>query len=275
MPKIFKELIPFNYKKLSLTLKYTEAIKKRNPSIEVPVIVSLTTIASRLDVVHYTILSILSQDKKPEKIVLWIYKGLKDKIPQQLKNLEGEVFEIAFSEIDCPHLKLVESMNKYPDANIITIDDDQIYPAHFIDYLYKCHKAHPKKIIANSPRLITYDENDNLSPYQKWPYTKKQPVDCKNLLPLGVYGVLYPPYSLDERYFDMDLINKLSPKADDLWFKAMSMIKGTEIYIPKNIPNNPVLILGTQEITLKHHNIGEDKNRKQWGLLVDYFGITL
>jgi hypothetical protein len=39
---------------------------------ELPVIVSLTTIPSRLQKVHITIRSILTQNPKPKKVVLWI-----------------------------------------------------------------------------------------------------------------------------------------------------------------------------------------------------------
>ena len=38
----------------------------------IPVIVSLTTIESRLKKVHITLRSVMNQSKKPEKIILWI-----------------------------------------------------------------------------------------------------------------------------------------------------------------------------------------------------------
>lgn len=47
----------------------------------------------------------------------------------------------------------------------------------------------------------------------------------------GIGGVLYPPNSLNNNVFDYDLVCKLCPDADDLWFWAMAVMNKTKIVI--------------------------------------------
>jgi hypothetical protein len=63
----------------------------------IPVIVSLTTIASRLNKVHITLRSVMNQTVKPEKIILWINENDSDKIPPTLSKLTGKLLEIKFT----------------------------------------------------------------------------------------------------------------------------------------------------------------------------------
>lgn len=273
--KIFKELIPYLYQKAILYSVPTKKLKSRNIKKEIPVVVSLTTIPSRIENVHLTIRSILAQKSKPEKINLWIHEDLKKLVTPDLKKLEGEIFEICYSKIDCPHLKLVETLSKYPHLPIVTIDDDQIYSPQLLWELYQSHLKKPKHIISTISRLIKFDEENYPLPYQDWPYVEKVNFEDRFLLPLGVFGVLYPPERFDADVSNMQLINKLSPKADDLWFKALSMIHGTEVSIIHKKISKPTLVLGTQKITLKNHNVSQDNNRLQWKNLMDYFKISV
>ncbi len=271
--KIFKELVPYLYERSRLSIYNSKKYKTKNEKKIVPVIVSLTTIPSRLDVVHFTIKSLLIQEHRAEKVILNLHKSLKNKIPKNLKKLEGEIFEIHYSEIDCPHLKLIETLKRFPSKNIITVDDDQIYPSNLIKILFNEHLKNPKAIISNISRLIKFDSNQQPLPYQKWSYVKKK-TSSKFLLPLGVFGVLYPANSLNEKVFDLKLMNELAPKADDLWFKAMSLLNNTPVSISEKTIQ-PVTIINTQEITLKRFNVSQDNNRIQWEKLMNTFNIEV
>ena len=56
---------------------------------------------------------------------------------------------------------------------------------------------------------------------------------------------------------------RLSPYADDLWFKAMAMLKGTEMRKSSKPNPEPVPIKSTQSISLSQKNIDDDQNRIQ------------
>jgi hypothetical protein len=273
--KIFKEFIPFLYQKARLYSVPTNKLKLQNRKKEIPVVVSLTTIPSRINLVHLTIRSILAQNAKPKRIVLWINEDLKNLVTSDLQKLEGEVFEICYSKIDCPHLKLLEELKNNTKLPIITIDDDQIYSKNLLSELYKSHLNKPNSIISTISRLIKFDENENPLPYQQWPYVEKLNFEDRFLLPLGVYGVLYPPNCFNAAVTNIDLIERLSPKADDLWFKALSIIEGTQVKIIGEKINKPTMVLGTQKITLKKHNVSQDNNRIQWKKLMDHFKIEV
>jgi hypothetical protein len=247
----------------------------RDTSNEIPVVVSLTTIASRIKVAHITIRSILVQQTMPKKVVLWLHEGFKGKLPKSLRKIEGELFEVKFTSDDFSHLKLLHSLEAFPDDTIVTIDDDMIYPPNFLRLLYESHLKHPNDIISNHTRKISYDASGNLVPYVQWPHIKIQPDNAKSLMLLGVFGVLYPPYALDKRVGDVKLLTELAPKADDLWFTAMAILANTTIRLPLQRPENPVLILGTQKISLKRTNKTKNLNSVQWESLSEYFDIRL
>ncbi len=271
--KIFKELIPFLYQKSILYSFSVKKLKSKDLKNEIPVVVSLTTIPSRITYVHLTIRSLLAQSKKPSKILLWMSETHKSLVTKELKMLEGDIFEIHFSSYDLPHLKLIETLKKFPDLPIITVDDDQIYSNRLLQVLYETHVQKPSKIISTISRLIKTDENNRSLPYTKWPYIEDLNYESRFLLPLGVFGVLYPPNCFNENVTNMELIEALSPKADDLWFKALSLINGTEVSIVASKIAKPTLVLKTQEISLKNFNIGQDNNRIQWDRLAEYFNI--
>lgn len=239
----------------------------------IPVVISLTSIPSRLDKIHIVIRCLLTQSKCPQKIVLWLHQSLEHEIPSSLNRLVGDVFEIRFSELDCPHLKLVESLRAFPKLPIITSDDDFIYEDQWVEHLYNEHIAHPNSVIANQLRRITYGTDGDLLPYKAWRYRHAEHHDSQLLLPIGSKGVLYPPAVFDSVVLDDQLFLKLAPRADDLWFKAIAMLRKTSTKRSDREAPEPIPILGTQEISLKHENVGNDKNVSQWNALQSHFKL--
>lgn len=266
-----KEIPASLYNQLKLSLYSIGSLTKGKKTV--PVIVSLTSIPSRFSILHICIRSILNQSVLPEKIILWLNREQEKNIPLSLKKLEGDFFEIKFSSLDCPHLKLVESIKKYPSKTIITSDDDLIYRKQWLEFLYAEHVVNPISIIANQSRIISYNGNGELKPYKQWPTNYDSTLKSELLLPIGSAGALYPPNSLNEKVLDTKLFLKLSPKADDLWFKAMSLLNGTKSLQSSKLTGEPIPIWGSQKVSLKKSNIGQDKNRTQWLALTEYFTL--
>lgn len=239
----------------------------------IPVIVSLTSIPSRLTIVHLTIRSILLQSRSPKKIVLWLHEDLKSQLPKSLSKLCNGIFEIRYSNMTCSHRKLVHALEAFKNEIIITCDDDMIYHKDWLEQLYDAHKRHPDKIIANQTRCISYDSDGQLMPYKAWPSNLKV---CQNehaTLPIGAGGTMYPPNSLFHDVTNSELFLGLTPKADDLWFKAMSLKKGTLSIQSRAKEKEPIPIFGSQKESLKKTNISEDKNRIQWQALADHYNL--
>ena len=192
----------------------------------IPIVVSLTSYGVRLQKVSITIESLMRQTVKPHKIVLSISENIDDnELPVSLKLQAKRGLEINRCKDVRSYTKLLPALRKYPDAAIITVDDDMIYPFDFIEYLVKAFVAEPKQIHFYYGHSIGV-KNGELTSYNEWVKETAEGASVFNL-PTGVDGILYPPNSLDNEVFNEDVFLKICPSADDIWFKAMSLKKGT------------------------------------------------
>lgn len=265
-PKSFTRMIKLyltSVKKLGVGAKKSDA----------DVIISLTTIPYRLPKLHLVIRSLLNQTVSFNKIILWINEDLEFKVPNSLNKLQSDRFEIKFSKSNSSHRKLVETLKIYPSKNIVTCDDDLMYPNDWLERLLIEHKSHPDAIVAHMCRAFRFNEN-GLMPYRNW-RSELLGESSERTLAVGWGGVFYPPSSLHEDVLNETLYMKLAPKADDLWFKAMALKKGTSVFKSSQPHPEPIPIMFTQKYSLKKENIGNDANREQWMNISDYYGMKM
>lgn len=240
-------------------------------AMPLPLMVSLTTIPSRLHNVDLVIRSLLLQSQPPELIVLWLHDALLAAVPNSLRALESERFQILGSPFTCSHRKLIHAIEYFPERTVVTCDDDLMYPRDWLARLYSAHCAHPKSVVAHECRQITEDPSGQLLPYQQWPARRGLDATHADWLAIGYGGVLYPPKVLDSRVTQSNLFLSLAPKADDLWFKMMLMLRGTPVFCSAQPNPRPMPIIGMQKESLLKTNLRQDGNREQWQALLDYF----
>lgn len=245
-----------------------------------PLIVSLTTIPERLEFVTDCIETLLNQQFEDFKVVLWIgtlstggsAKIKSKQLPKKLTQLSGSTFMIK----DCvdvgPHTKLVYSLREFPNNLIVTADDDCLYPVSWLAELYDSYCNHPEYIHCHRAHLITLDDQNNPRPYDEWRFTSPG-VEGPNyrLFPTGHGGVLYPPQSLHQQVFDASLFKALCPTNDDVWFKAMSLMQGTNVkkVKPASIALN--MIPGTE--VKKLWDINLETNDEQISRVFKWFNL--
>lgn len=255
---------------------------------EEDVVVSLTTLPSRIDSVHLAIESIFSQTTRPSRIILWVSDRMRrrDLLTGALKHQMKRGLEIVSVPDVGPHTKLVYAMRRYPDKSVITIDDDLLYPSGTIKMLIDHSRRFPGVIIANWARELSFGEYGMVSEVREGrlltPPTLEQEVEQNHFVPqpsllafaYGTGGVLYPPKSLDERFDDVCLFRKLCPKEDDIWFKAMSLLKGTAV-VPTNLGFNPkhFCLAGTQSQALRHQNHDLERHGEQMRAVFGHFDL--
>ncbi|MHB2149540.1 glycosyltransferase [Calditrichota bacterium LG25] len=244
------------------------------------IIVSFTTIKERIKNIYLVIESIAQQTMKPDKIVLWLSKtNFNDaNIPITVKRLIKKGLSIKYIDDIGPHTKLLYALQEFKDNLIITIDDDIIYPFDLIENLYNVHNNYPHAICCNAAMLIKKDKKGNFLSYNDWETVTYKFFSSKYLLPLGVDGVLYPPNSLDNMVFDKNLLKKLCPTADDIWFKIMSLKRGTDVVLTGAYPDlaNYFIPLDTSYINaLGQDNIFRGQNDTQFQRCMSYFNLTL
>jgi len=233
------------------------------------VIVSLTTHGRRIYEVYLAIESIMQGSIKPNRIVLWLPKELQDMVlPQVIQNQLNRGLEIRFVDDIGPYTKSIPAFSVFPEANIITIDDDILYPFDTLEMLLSAHRQCPGMICANRVMDVQHDSYGNLSSLPKWKeLTDKTRISSDNFFE-GVGSVLYPANCFDRESFDSSLFLKLCPTADDVWFNVQALRRKISI-VPANLHylRFPLLINeNVQDIALWQQNNSGKQPQNDWQL---------
>ena len=242
-------------------------------------IVSLTSFPARINKVWLSIETIFHQKVKPDRIILWLFKdefsGIPS-LPKELLTLERRGLEIRFCDKNLmPHKKYFYTMQEFPNANVITVDDDMLYPPNLIEKLIKYHNQYPDSIICTITRQIKA-ERSTILPYREWSYKKTNSKPDSRNLTMGGGGTLFPPYSLDMNVFDIEALKNFALKADDLWLKIMSLKKQTKVVsIAGEYPRLYIPIIQKQNVRLMDSNIGAGQNDKIFENLMKHYQIPI
>lgn len=208
------------------------------------IIVSLTSYPARIYNLHRVIKTLLIQNKKADKIILWLadsqFPQKEKELPQELLNLMQYGLEIRWCEDLKPHKKYFYAMQEFPDDIVITVDDDVYYTPRLIELLYESYLKYPYAVSCMRANQIIINAGGDTD-YKKWEPNYRKCLDepVMDLLPVGVGGVLYPPNSIPKEGFNEELIQELCLFQDDLWLKAMEVIN-----------NVPTVLVGSKEIVL-------------------------
>ncbi|MFG0875489.1 hypothetical protein ACF8QD_17700 [Aeromonas media] len=255
------------------TIKVMEQLNKDSDYI-----VSITTFPPRIKHVELTIKSILLQSVKPAKIILYLSDSQfrYEILPNSLKRLEKYGLTIKFVKGDIrSYKKLFYAKAEYPLMHIITADDDVCYPIDWLEKIIDTARKYPDDIIFYRGHLMV-DESGIILPYKEMLNKKTDGIKTSLFfLPTGVCGILYPPGSMHSDWSDINKIGKLAPTADDIWFKAMTLLenkKCTRVY-DYNVLFPPVL--GSQKFSLKKINVDSEgfNNDKQIDMVFTHYGL--
>ena len=221
-----------------------------------PLIVSLTSFPYRIKKVYLGIETILRQTEKPDYIYLCLatdeFPNQKKDLPRKLLDLEKRGLTIKFYEKNLkPYNKLIHTLKENPNANIITVDDDQFYSNRIVKDLYMAHKKHPKEIIGKVATEIYLNDIMNIHNAQN---RVKKEKSSHYIFLLGACSILYPPNSFNEEVFNEKVFLKIAPSHDDVWFKAMSLLNGRKCRKIACYERNNTVILGTQKNALWRKN---------------------
>jgi hypothetical protein len=215
----------------------TTSLKKFNVKKQINnLIVSFTSFPARIELVEYTLFSLLKQTIRPQKIILWLseneFKEAGKNHPKNLEKYTDFNFEIQYvKENFRSYKKLIYSINKYPNKIIVTADDDAFYPSDWLELLYDTHCSFKNDIIAHRIHRVTFN-NTGIAPYRNWEDNNTD-VSYLNFF-TGLGGILYPPNSLYKDATNEELFLKLCPNADDIWFYIMALLQKRKIRQVKN-----------------------------------------
>lgn len=228
----------FSFLSVFLTVKFF--IKNWLYNTKLPIektdfnVISLTTYRDRIKTVYVTLESIWNQSTKPSKVILVLssdeFKSELD-LPFSIRKLIKRGLVVNFVKGNLKSYKKL--VYTYNDMNVITIDDDIIYPKWWYKKILEAAKANPNTVISYGCRKLLHTDSYSFLPYRSFVYCNSSISSFLNL-PIGAYGVFYPKDSLHSDLKNSDIFLSLSPKGDDIWFKAMSVlnnIKSIQIFI--------------------------------------------
>lgn len=247
----------FKYLKISIKnndkFKYFEAkeygLEKQTRSTKL--IVSLTSFPQRIKTLHITINTLLNQTIKPDKLILWLadsqFPNKESDLPQNLLKLKDFGLEIKWCEDLKSYKKLIPALKEFPNDIIVSADDDLYYQKDWLESLYSAYLKEPSHIYTRRACGVNLKDNV-LSITPHYANTNYNPTFLNQLM--GGAGTLYPPHTLHEDVFNVDLIKNLIPTHDDIYFWIMAVLKGTKIKLIKNKNVNIYNIKESQETAL-------------------------
>lgn len=239
----------------------------------------MTSFPPAIPYAEQAIRSILEGSVLPDKVVLYLtFSQFADtEIPESLRELarENPVFEIRNYDHDIrSYRKLIPALIDFPDAIIVTVDDDVAYHRDMVRDLLDMHRQYPDAILAHRAKRIKPGK-----PYREWKKYRWYDFVFKRIhrgylnLQTGVGGVLYPPHSLREDMLDKDVFTKLAPSTDDIWFWAAAVAKGFPVIPVPFGHNKPRGLHKPKELSLKTTNFKgkTDRNLTALNAILDHY----
>jgi len=107
---------------------------------------------------------------------------------------------------------------------VITVDDDVLYPSDWLQCLRDAALAGGSDVLCYHARRIRVDGAGAFAPYVDWELVQHTDAGY-DILPLGVYGVLYRKEAVDA-IRNKGLAFRAAPNIDDLWFRFCTIERG-------------------------------------------------
>ena len=134
----------------SICRRFREIIEKHID--REPLIVSLTTWKARIRNIPAVLDSIFSQTLPPDKLVLNLATNeiVPDDIQAYLDSHKVEVNRVPDTKV---YKKLIPTLKQYPEACIVNIDDDWIYPSGMLEEFVRIHRQDPNHPISGNREI--------------------------------------------------------------------------------------------------------------------------
>lgn len=117
------------------------------------VVVSMTSYGERISHIMPTIESIMNGTKIPSKIVLYIARGDMNLVTDEIRN--AELVEVRECEDTLSHKKF-NGFWDFPDAYVVTADDDLIYSPNWLEVLMRASQLSPYAVVAHNTFIMEH-----------------------------------------------------------------------------------------------------------------------
>lgn len=206
-------------------LHSTQSLTTKEQYHSAPLVVSLTTYSVRIHSIHLVIESIAQQTVKPNRIVLWLDENefSLETIPFILKRQIDRGLEVRFCPNYRSYKKIYPTIDEFPGYDIITLDDDFIYPHDTIEQLITTFKHHPNSIIGHRTHKILI-KNKSICPYNEWPKeTNDNSEPALNFVTTGA-GTLFTHEIAQKIFVTNQSFMDTCPSSDDVWVNINAIL---------------------------------------------------
>ncbi|HEM6115537.1 glycosyltransferase [Streptococcus pluranimalium] len=228
------------------------------------IIVSFTTIPSRIEIVPLTIKSIFNQTVKISKLVMYVnseeFAHLNLEVILRKEIAQG--LEIVYLDENLrSHKKYYYALSDFSDKIVITIDDDVIYKPDMIEKLVISYRKYPQYISAMRCHKMKLSDSGEVCDYTNWHYEMFNDMIPSHLnFFTGCGGVLFPPDFRPVELFDKDKIRELSFLADDVWLNFMAFKHKVKVVKANRGKGTPINLDENLENSLAYQNVIEGNN---------------
>ncbi len=201
-------------------------------------IVSLTTTSERLKLCTQTLISLVNQSFKPEKIIVWISSSayLRDKgicaDHQWVREVQAELplVEVRWTDNTGPYRKVLPTLEMCRDEDlVVSADDDIVYGRDWLKKIMAAHLKYPGEIIVGRARQVKRNKLGRETTYLQWPIIREEQVLDRDFVVTFGGGALLPRAAFSFG----DILNKdfleVAPTSDDLWLSRIIESQSTSV----------------------------------------------
>lgn len=189
--------------------------------LDAPLVLSLTSYPARFGVLELTLRALMAQTVRPDRMLLWLAEADVAALPGAVRELAGAGLEIRTCDDIRSFKKIVPTLEAFPDAFIVTADDDLYYHREWLAELVEGWRDAPGAPVAHRMHRIVLDAAGVPLPYASWPKRVASPHPHPLNFPTSGAGVLYPPGAFAPEVLDRARFSRLCPDSDDLWLYWM------------------------------------------------------
>jgi hypothetical protein len=236
-----------------------------------PLVVSLTSYQARFPVLEKTLKCLLLQSIRPDHVVLWLSNEDVAKLPESILILSDLGLDIRGTKDLRSFTKIIPALDAFPDAFIVTADDDVYYWPTWLEELVEAHLRTGDPVICHRGHLILLGEDGHPAPYNRWHRGIRRGTVSPLLFPTGVMGVLYDPRIFYGDVTRSDIFQQLCPYADDVWLYWMYRLNAVT---PRLVPCRHRVLewQGGQEQNLRSSNVGLSGNDTAINRMIENYG---
>jgi len=252
--------------KLAFRWRFRRPVPKHGRSREL--IVSLTSYPERFPTLHLSLRSLLTQSVRPDRVILWLAEEDRHTLPATVENLQRDGLEIRCCDDLLSFKKIIPALSSYPEADIVTADDDLYYWSDWLRELITAAEQFPGDVVAHHLRKMVLNEQ-GIRPYREWPKNVRDQAEDPHNFATGGLGALYPVGCFHPEVLNRDAFTQLCPRADDVWLYWMVRRNGR---FEKHSGTQRGLVnwLGSQEVSLWSQN--RNANDTQINAMVKAYG---